>query len=164
MEALVIIFALAIGLSGPLALILGGAALWKPLRNDGFLSTRLDGVILVFASFPLIALVLMFSKWGEVSRADLRDPEIATPIGSVSEESVGMHSESRRMSFVNCLRMIRKVAGDLGIAPINIVETSGLRIVRFPVTDGSVLVTCSAADNKLVVTKTGNTCGRDVNC
>jgi hypothetical protein len=62
-------------------------------------------------------------------------------------------STTRDMSFEDCLRTIRKVASDLGVAPINIVETDILRIVRFLTSDGSVLVTCSKPDNKLIITK-----------
>ncbi len=61
--------------------------------------------------------------------------------------------ETREMSFDACLRTIRKVASQMGIAPINIVETNILRMVRFPTVDGSVLVTCSEADRKMVITK-----------
>ena len=52
-------------------------------------------------------------------------------------------TQTRTMSFEACLETIRKVASDLGVAPINIVETDIARIVRFPTSDGSVVVTCS---------------------
>lgn len=62
-------------------------------------------------------------------------------------------SSSQTMSFDQCLATIRQTATQLGVAPINVVETSSLRIVRFNTVDGSVLVTCSRDDNKMVVTK-----------
>jgi len=61
-------------------------------------------------------------------------------------------STSKSMSFEDCLKVIRNTATDLGVAPINIVETSEARIVRFPTSDGSVLVTCSKPDRKMVMT------------
>jgi hypothetical protein len=62
-------------------------------------------------------------------------------------------SESRPMKSEACLYMIQKTADSLGVAPINIVETTILRIVRFNTVDGSVLVTCSKPDQKMVITK-----------
>ena len=59
---------------------------------------------------------------------------------------------TRKMTFSNCLKVIRKTATDLGVALINIVETNIVRIVRFVTKDGSVLVTCSAPDQKIIMT------------
>lgn len=61
-------------------------------------------------------------------------------------------STSKSMSLEDCLQVIRNTASQLGVAPVNIVETSDVRMVRFPTTDGSVLVTCSRADKKMVMT------------
>lgn len=61
-------------------------------------------------------------------------------------------STSKSMSFENCLEVIRINAAKLGGAPVNIVETPDLRIVRFPAADGSVLLTCSRTDKKMVMT------------
>lgn len=73
-------------------------------------------------------------------------------------------TESRTMRFDLCLELIRNTATRLGVAPVNIVETSILRMVRFPTIDGSVLVTCSAPDEKVLIQETANECGVDVNC
>ena len=62
-------------------------------------------------------------------------------------------SESRTMNFETCLGVIRKTSTDLNVAPINVVETNDMRIVRFPTADGSVLVTCSRSQRILTVTK-----------
>lgn len=62
-------------------------------------------------------------------------------------------SESRPMSFEACLATIRGYASETKVAPVAIVETSDLRIVRFPAADGSVLVTCSRPDGRMVLTK-----------
>ena len=73
-------------------------------------------------------------------------PAPAEPIAEVS-------SSSRSMSFERCLKTIQQVATELEVAPINIVETTQVRMVRFNTNDGSVLVTCSAPDEKMVVTR-----------
>jgi hypothetical protein len=57
------------------------------------------------------------------------------------------------MSFDQCLEAIRKTASQLGVAPINIVETDILRMVRFCTDDGSIVVTCSRADQRMVITR-----------
>ena len=39
------------------------------------------------------------------------------------------------------------------MAPVNIVETDTVRMIRIPTVDGSVLVTCSRDDQKMILTK-----------
>ncbi|QDH72613.1 hypothetical protein [Brevundimonas sp. M20] len=73
------------------------------------------------------------------------EPEVTTGISSD-----GLPTMTRSMDFQTCLRTIQEMATDFGVPPTNIVETTGTRIVRFNTADGSVLVTCSAADRKLV--------------
>ena len=70
----------------------------------------------------------------------------------VATTAFAQQSTSKPMSFEDCLQVIRNTATQLGVAPVNIVETSGVRMVRFPTADGSVLVTCSRADRKMVMT------------
>lgn len=70
--------------------------------------------------------------------------------------SAAATSQTKTMSFEECLATIRAVSAQLGVAPINIVETQILRMVRFPTSDGSVLVTCSKPDRKMVLTKSTN--------
>lgn len=65
-------------------------------------------------------------------------------------------STSRSMPFDQCLLVIQRTATELGVAPVNIVETSAMRMVRFPTADGSVLVTCSRPDQKMVMTVSKN--------
>ena len=65
-----------------------------------------------------------------------------------------VHSTS--MSFEDCLAAIRATAADLGVAPVNIVETNDLRMIRFKAADSSILVTCSRVDRKMVITKSDN--------
>lgn len=75
--------------------------------------------------------------------------EVNDTVHSVS--STGMPTVTKTMDFQVCLQTIQTMATDLAVAPINIVETTALRIVRFNTSDGSVLVTCSRDDNKLVM-------------
>jgi hypothetical protein len=66
--------------------------------------------------------------------------------------SYAQESTTKRMSFEDCQKTILSAASDLGVAPVTIVETNDLRMVRFSVADGSVLVTCSRPDRKMVFT------------
>ena len=64
--------------------------------------------------------------------------------------------KTERMSFERCNEVIQQMAEQIGVAPINLVETSVLRMVRFPTNDGSgesILITCSKPDRKLVLSK-----------
>lgn len=58
---------------------------------------------------------------------------------------------SKTMTFEACLRSIDLAAVRVGSRPISIVDTNNLRIVRFPTTDGSVLVACSKPDQKQIM-------------
>ena len=68
-------------------------------------------------------------------------------VGASAQES-----SSQAMSFEQCLQVIQRTATQLGVAPVNIVETTAMRMVRVPTSDGSVLVTCSRPDRKMVMT------------
>ena len=69
-----------------------------------------------------------------------------------SSTTFAQQSTSKSMSFEECLQVIQRTAAQLGVAPINITETTDMRMVRFPTNDGSVLVTCSRPDRKMVMT------------
>lgn len=71
---------------------------------------------------------------------------------SIATNLMAQTSTSKSMSFEDCLKTIRVTASNLGVAPINVVETNDMRMVRFKTSDGSVLVTCSRPDNKMVMT------------
>lgn len=61
---------------------------------------------------------------------------------------------TKSMSFEACIASIQEVATKLATAPVNIVETTILRVVRFNTNDGSgksILVTCSRPDQKMVI-------------
>jgi hypothetical protein len=69
----------------------------------------------------------------------------------LSFPAYAQRTERRPMSFEACLASIRSVATELRSAPINVVETTDLRIVRFMTSDGSVLVTCSRPDGAMLI-------------
>lgn len=70
----------------------------------------------------------------------------------------------KKVSFEACLETIRVTAQNIGAAPTNIVETSGLRVVRLPAAEGSVLVTCDRSAGTMTLVPSTRTCGVDVNC
>lgn len=71
--------------------------------------------------------------------------------GNRPVSSAGLDSAEQPMSFGECNRHIRAMADEFGTTPSNIVDSSAMRVVRFPATDGSVLVTCDAIDEKMIV-------------
>jgi hypothetical protein len=60
---------------------------------------------------------------------------------------------SQQLSFEGCLELIRRTSQELGVAPLNIVETTEMRVVKYVTIDGSVLVTCDRAQGTAVVTR-----------
>lgn len=72
------------------------------------------------------------------------------PTSSSSNNQV--QSTSKSMSFESCLQSIQVMANQYG-APTNVIETTIMRTVRFHASDGSVLVTCSKPDQKMVITR-----------
>jgi hypothetical protein len=71
---------------------------------------------------------------------------------------------ARSMDFDACVAVIEQAAEQAGLAYADIADTDSLRVVRFPVSDGSVLVTCRRFDDTMIVTKTDEKCGDDVAC
>ncbi len=73
--------------------------------------------------------------------------------GAAAQPKGKVESVSRPLQFEACLELIRRTAQVIGVAPINIVETTAVRMVRFNTSDGSVLITCSRPDQKVVITR-----------
>jgi hypothetical protein len=71
-------------------------------------------------------------------------------------------TNEERMSFKKCLTVIQKTARDAGTAPVNMVDTRAMRMVRFPVADGWILISCGGGVMK--VTTSQRKCGVDVDC
>jgi hypothetical protein len=63
---------------------------------------------------------------------------------------------SSTISYEGCLSVIGSVSGQFSVPPTNVVETSDLRIVKWFLPDGNVMVACSRPDRKMVVTRTAN--------
>jgi hypothetical protein len=62
-------------------------------------------------------------------------------------------SDARDLPFEDCLLLIQDVGQSLGVEATSVVETSDMRFVRFSVSDGSLLVTCSRPDSKIVMVR-----------
>ena len=77
-------------------------------------------------------------------------------LSALAPARAATETQTQYIGFDQCLRVIRDIAARLGMAPINIVETNVLRMVRFVTSDGSVLVTCSRPDRKMVITHIKN--------
>lgn len=57
------------------------------------------------------------------------------------------------MPFSECLSIIAEVAQEMDAAPVNLVDTSDLRTVRFDADDGAVTVTCNRRDNRMLLAR-----------
>lgn len=101
-------------------------------------------VVALFAG-TIIVLIWIISATG--ASEDSRGPRPV--LGAIAGQP---STSSTQMGFADCLQSIRRAAEELGVAPVNIVETDSVRIVRFNTTDGSVLITCSRDDAKMLVT------------
>lgn len=65
-------------------------------------------------------------------------------------------STSTLMSFEKCQAVQANTIAQLNVPPgdiVHIVNTSVMTMTRLYTTDGSVIITCSAPDNKMVITK-----------
>jgi len=61
---------------------------------------------------------------------------------------------TKSMSFEQCLKVIRGTAGDIDLAPTNVVETDVLRVVKWFLSDGEILLACSKPDRKMLLVHT----------
>ena len=125
---------------------------------------RILGAFLVIA----VILIALLSNAHRISPGGNATQKPETPVrelkGPLSAPADDIKTETSSMSFEACLAVIAKTATKLGTAPVNIAETTAMRIVRFPGSDGSVLITCSRDDQKMVVTRSPKRCGVEVNC
>jgi len=62
-------------------------------------------------------------------------------------------TQTVEMGFYDCKNRIIFMKAKFGIAPEIIADTSDVKMVRFPTSDGSVIVTCSRPDEKMAVTQ-----------
>ena len=87
------------------------------------------------------------------------EPIVEPKIDGLDENSV-VKSESSNMDFSVCIQQqvefSEAISSSGNYKVIPIVDTNILSIVRFCTNDGSVIHTCSAPDNKMVVTMSTN--------
>lgn len=74
-------------------------------------------------------------------------------VGGAALARSGVPDDARDLPFEDCLVLIHDVGRSLGIEATPIVDTRDLRLVRFSVSDGSLLVTCSRPDSKIVMVR-----------
>lgn len=91
-----------------------------------------------------------------------------TTVGLVAASSpawaaVG-ESITKPMRYSACLAFISQTAQISGATPVNIIETSSLRVVRIQAQDGSVLLTCDKEKGTMMLVPSSSKCGEDVNC
>jgi hypothetical protein len=68
----------------------------------------------------------------------------------------GTENRTSKVAFSDCIATIGKLSQELGVAPINIVETSNLRLVKYPTRDGSVMIQCVGTEGTMTVTTVKN--------
>lgn len=71
------------------------------------------------------------------------------------------NSESMTLAFEECIARREAVITQLGISASNIipiVNTSVMTMTKLCTADGSLIVTCSKPDNKMVLTQSTNHC------
>lgn len=70
-------------------------------------------------------------------------------------------SQSVRATFDECLATQSRVIAQLNVSPsdiVHIVNTSQMTMTRVCTVDGSVLISCSKPDEKMVITKSDKSC------
>lgn len=108
--------------------------------------------LMILAAIASLGLVGCGDGSSDPGAATYSTSGASAPTGAVTTgvSSDGLPTMTKVMDFQTCLRTIQTMATDFGVAPVNIVETTDVRIVRFNTSDGSVLVTCSGPDGKMV--------------
>lgn len=139
---------------GSLLIVSGGLNAFNAHRRGKEHQTTLFMAIALFGVALLV--VPMMSGKQQVTPAE------AAPVasGSINYPPMNLDASGRLMlataytpmEFEVCLKAISLTASNVGVAPTNIVETNDVRIVRFGTTEGSILLTCSRPDQRLVVT------------
>ena len=102
------------------------------------------------ATVVAVAFSLLISTGSEGAEPDgFSEAALSDLLDSTTTRSI-----SAPMGFSDCHAMIRRLGTAAGVAPVNIVDTTTVRMVRFRMAQGgSLLVTCSANDRKAVLTR-----------
>ena len=149
---------------GALLLVSGGLNAFGAHDKGKETQTTLYMGVAVFGLALLIFPLLMGSKSVTPAEAATPAPAPASNSGSINYPPMTLDASGRlvvasaytSMDYDLCLKAISLTAANVGVAPINIVETNIVRIVRFPTTEGSIMMTCSRPDQRLVVTTSPN--------
>jgi hypothetical protein len=80
-------------------------------------------------------------------------PALAVTLSVSTAAAMESTSRALPLAFNKCPGVIVFVGDQIGVSPTNIVETNVTRVVRFDAEDGSVLITCSRPDQKMVITR-----------
>jgi len=80
-------------------------------------------------------------------------PALALALGVSTAAAMETTSRTLPLAFDKCLGIIRYMGVQTGVAPVNIVKTQSMRMARFDTESGSVLITCSRPDQKMVITR-----------
>lgn len=84
---------------------------------------------------------------------------LVAAVSSVAWSDVS--SQSVNATFDQCLATQSKVIAQLNVPPddiVHIVNTSQMTVTRICTADGSVLISCSKPDEKMVITKSSKSC------
>jgi hypothetical protein len=85
----------------------------------------------------------------------LRGVAIVLAAASMLPAWAQIQPRSEHMPFEDCLKVIQRTGQELRSAPVTVMDSADIRMVRFPTASGSVLVTCSWQDQRLVITPAG---------
>ncbi len=81
---------------------------------------------------------------------------IAAMLSLPSMAIASAESKSISMSFEKCQAVQANTIAELNVPPsdiVHLVNTSVMTMTRVYVADGSVIISCSAPDNKMVITR-----------
>jgi hypothetical protein len=76
-------------------------------------------------------------------------------LGGVGAGPADKGAETRQasMSFEDCVSLVDDVSEELGVAPVSILRTSDMWVMRVDAVDGSLLLSCSRPANRLTLTR-----------
>jgi len=73
--------------------------------------------------------------------------------GSLSVHAEDVNTRVVTMPYSECLAIIDETAGEIGEAPVKLVNTNDETKVRINASDGFVTVSCERSGNRMVLTK-----------
>ena len=121
----------------------------------GSLKDRTNGIF-VFTFFAGIAFGVGYLTQGSRAQDNLHKANVEVALAQQALDDLDRETQAassvRQMTFRDCQGAIRTMARDIG-PPDVIAQTSLVETVRFSARDGSVLVTCSAQDQRMITTR-----------